>query len=175
MRPPPVRHEWITSDGSSLTIRAITPEDREIEQAFVRNLSANSKYLRFFSAIKELTPRMLDRFTQVDFPREMAFIATVTDSDTEREIGVARYAPGSGDKTAEFAVVVADEWQGRGIGGKLLLQLIDMAKETGFERLEGVVLKSNEHMLALCRHLGFAVSPYAGDVALMWVSRELQS
>ena len=115
MKPPAIEYPWTTTNGTPVTIRPIQPEDREIELAFVQGLSSSSKYMRFFSTIKDLSPQLLDRFTQVDFPREMAFIATVQTEGAEEEIGVARYAPGDGESTAEFAVVVADKWQGCGV------------------------------------------------------------
>ncbi len=175
MQPPPIRHEWITNEGSRVTIRPIQPEDREIERAFVSGLSSNSKYLRFFSAIKELSPQMLDRFTQVDYPREMALIATVQSETTELEIGVARYAPGGFENSAEFAVVVADDWQGRGIARELLRHLFSVAEDSGFKRIEGIVLRANKNMLLLCRDLGFTISRYPDDAGLVCVRKELKT
>ena len=173
MQPPTLRYEWTADDGSRVTIRPIQPEDREIEREFVRGLSANARYLQFLSAVKDLTPQMLDRFTQVDYPREMAFIATTQDEQIEREIGVARYAPGSSEGTAEFAVVVDDNWQGHGIGRELLLHLFSAAEEVGLERIEGIVLRANRNMLRLCRELGFTVSQYPGDAKLVRVDKDL--
>lgn len=174
MQPPLVKYEWITDDGSRVTIRPIRPEDREIERAFVSKLSSNSKYFRFFSAIKGLSPQMLDRFTQVDYPREMAFIATVQVAAQDLEIGVARYAPGSSEATAEFAVVIADEWQGRGIGRELLRHLFEVARTSGFERLEGIVLSANENMLSLCRSLGFTERNCAEDAGVVHVAKDFE-
>jgi len=171
--PPDIRYSWTTDSGQQVTIRPIRPEDRDIERAFVLGLSSNSKYLRFFSAIKDLSPRMLDRFTQVNYPQEMAFIATIPDGDSVREIGVARYVPGESSGTAEFAVVVADSWQGRGVGRELLRQLFAVAKDVGFLRMEGIVLKANGNMLKFCRELGFIVGAYAGDAKLVRVVRDL--
>ncbi|NIA26777.1 MAG: GNAT family N-acetyltransferase [Desulfobulbaceae bacterium] len=156
-----------------MLIRPIQPEDREIEQAFVRGLSSNSKYFRFFSVVKELSPKLLDRFTQVDYPCEMAFIATIQVEMVELEIGVARYAAGSTEGTAEFAVVIADDWQGRGIGRELLRHLFDVAEESGFARIEGTVLRVNKNMLRLCREVGFTVSQYPGDAGLVCISKDL--
>ena len=147
MQPPAIRHEWTAGDGTQVVIRPIRPEDREIERAFVRGLSSHSRYFRFFSAVTDLSPKMLDRFTQVDYPREMAFIATIQVELAEQEIGVARYAPGSSEGTAEFAVVIADAWQGRGIGRELLCHLFGVAEQSGFARIEGIVLRANKNML----------------------------
>jgi hypothetical protein len=72
MQPPPIKHEWTHNDGTLVTIRPIRPEDRDIERAFVRDLSSNSSYFRFLSIVKDLSPQSLDKFTQVDYPRERA-------------------------------------------------------------------------------------------------------
>ena len=173
MQPPKFRHEWTAGDGTLVTIRPIRPEDREIEQAFVSGLSSNSKYLRFFSAINKLSPRLLDQFTQVDFPREMALIATIQAEMVEQEIGVARFAQGSSKGTAEFAVVVADSWQGRGLGRELLHHLFRVAEEVGLTQIEGIVLRTNTKMLRFCRELGFTARQYPGDEELVCISKDL--
>ena len=102
------------------------PEDRKIEEQFVRRLTPASKYYRFHAALRELTEYMLDHFTNVNYPDEMALIATIREGDAEQEIGVARYVRTREPDTAEIAVVVSDEWQGKGIGGKLLKDLRDL-------------------------------------------------
>ena len=173
MKPPAIDYQWTAADGTPLTIRPIQPEDREIELAFVLGLSSGSSYKRFFSTIKDLSPQLLDRFTQVDFPQEMAFIATVQTEGAEEEIGVARYAPGNAEGTAEFAVVVGDDWQGLGIGRELMRHLLVVAEDAGFERIEGAVLKANSHMIHFCKELGFTVSGYADDAQLALVSKVL--
>jgi acetyltransferase len=173
MQPPAINHEWTAGDGTQVLIRPIRPEDREIERAFVRGLSSTSKYLRFFSAVTDLSPKLLDRFTQVNYPTEMAFIATIQVEMAELEIGVARYAPGSSEGTAEFAVVIADDWQGRGIGRELLRHLFNVAEESGLARIEGIVLTANKNMLRLCRELGFTASQYPGDAQLVCINKDL--
>lgn len=173
MKPPAIDYQWTAADGTPVTIRPIQPEDREIELAFVQGLSSSSKYLRFFSIVKDLSPQLLDRFTQVNFPSEMAFIATVQTSGGEEEIGVARYAPGNTESTAEFAVVVADDWQGHGVGRQLMQHLFVVAEDAGFERIEGAVLKANSQMIRFCRELGFAVNAYPDDAQLVLVAKDL--
>jgi acetyltransferase len=101
MKPPAIEYRWTTADGTPVTIRPIQSQDREIELAFVQTLSSGSRYLRFFSTVKDISPQLLDRFTQVDFPSEMAFIATVQKAGAEVEIGVARYARGGVASTAD--------------------------------------------------------------------------
>jgi len=116
---------------------------------------------------------MLDQFTRVDYPREMAFIATIQADKAELQLGVARYAPGSVEGAAEFAIVVADDWHGHGIGRELLRNLFSAAEDVGFRRIEGVVLKANNNMLRLCRELGFTVSQYPGDARLVQIDKHL--
>ncbi|MGI9223104.1 MAG: GNAT family N-acetyltransferase [Woeseiaceae bacterium] len=173
MKPPAINYQWTTPDGTPVTIRPIQAEDRDIELAFVRGLSPGARYRRFFSTVKDLSPQLLDRFTQVDFPSEMAFIATVQAAGAEIEIGVARYAPGSVATIAEFAVVVADDWQGHGIGRELMHHLLVVAEDAGFEHIEGAVLKSNSQMIRFCRELGFAVKPYPDDAQLVLVAKDV--
>lgn len=142
-------------DGVRVGIRPIRPEDREREAEFVRGLSASSRYFRFHSSLRELTPQMLERFTQVNYPDDMALVATIDGPEGEQQIGVARYVRESGTDTAEIAIVVADAWQGRGIATRLLTDLRDVAREAGITHLVASVLRENGRMLELVRRLGF--------------------
>jgi len=153
---PPNFKDTLEIPGATVTIRTMQPEDRDIEHRFVRELSEQSRYYRFHSALKELSPYMLDRFTHVNYPDEMALIATVLDGDDEHEIGVARYARSPGADCAEIAVVVADAWQGKGLGTCLLTDLRDIARGVGIKHLEASILWDNRRMLGLARTLGFA-------------------
>ena len=144
------------ADGTDITIRPIRPEDAEIEQAFIRKLSPEAKYFRFMRSLTELTPEMLVRFTQIDYGREMALIATERVDGEEKQIAVGRYVTNPDGKTAEFALVVADEWRHRGIGSRILQDLIADAKAKGLREMIGEVLSNNEAMLHMMRRLGFA-------------------
>jgi acetyltransferase len=144
-------------DGSRVTIRTMQPADHDIERRFVTELSPASRYYRFHSALKELTPAMLERFTHVNYPDDMALIATLPEGGGEREIGVARYARFPGTDRAEIAVVVADAWQGKGIGARLLLDLRALAMEAGIRHFEASVLPGNKRMLELARSVGFTI------------------
>lgn len=146
------------ADGTNITIRPIRPEDANIEREFVRDLSNESKYLRFMEYFKELTPSMLIRFTQIDYDREMALIATYEKNAKETNIGVARYMINSNAENCEFALVVADAWQNKGIGSKLMTSLIEIAKSKGIKKMTGFVLTQNANMLELVERLGFSIS-----------------
>jgi len=144
-------------DGTDLIIRPIRPEDAEMEQDFVRGLSEQTKYFRFMQAIKELTPEMLVRFTQIDYDREMALIGVVEQAEGDVEVGVARYMARPGGESCEFAIVVSDQWRERGIGARLMRSLMQNARSRGFRVMEGEVLTANTRMLALVQSLGFRV------------------
>lgn len=144
-------------EGIDLIIRPIRPEDAEIEQAFVRGLSQESKYFRFVSSLQELSPAMLARFTQIDYDREMALIAVLEEDHRETEVGVARYVINPDGESCEFALVIADAWQHKGIGHKIMDTLMDIARDKGLKTMEGDVLASNRSMLSLVTSLGFVV------------------
>ncbi len=160
-------------DGSEVTLRPIRPEDAEREQAFVRGLSEESRYLRFMRVLDELTPPMLVRFTQVDYDREMAFIALHEADGKKEQIGVARYNMEPDGETAEFALVVGDEWQSRGLGTALLRILVDYARQRGVRELFGDVLLRNSGMRELGARLGFDEQVLESEEDVVRISRRL--
>jgi acetyltransferase len=165
---------WPMPDGITLTLRPIRPEDATIEQSFVRGLSDRSRYFRFMQAVQELTPEMLVRFTQIDYDREMALIAVVeTDAGSEQQVAVARYTTRPDGQGCEFAIVVADDWQRRGIGTHLMQSLMREAHSRGIRQMEGEVIAGNQHMLALLARLGFSVRPNPSDPTVVRASRSL--
>lgn len=162
------------ADGTDVIIRPIRPEDSGIEADFVRNLSPQSKYFRFMRALQELTPEMLVRFTQIDYDQEMALIAVIKQQEREVEVGVARYATQPDGKSCEFAIVVADEWRGRGIGTQLMTQLMAIARSRDLAIMEGEVLTANSGMLKLAAKLGFSSGNSSDDIPdVRTVSRRL--
>jgi acetyltransferase len=170
----PDYHDVLEVDGTAVTIRAMRPIDRDIEARFVAELSPASRYNRFHAPLKVLGPGMLERFTSLHYPDEMALIATVQEAAGERQVGVARYARFANTDRAEVAVVVADAWQGKGIGTRLLLDLRALAIEAGIRHLEVSVLPGNTRMLRLARLLGFTLKPArAGDVQSLELGKDL--
>jgi acetyltransferase len=174
-RPDPRRltRDWKLSDGTVVSIRPIRPEDAAIERDFVNSLSDESRYYRFMYALKEITPEMLNRFTRIDYDREMALIAVVGRPPRETQIGVARYSTLPDGKTCEFAVVVADEWHGRGIATQLVRPLIDHARGKGLSRMEGFVLFENRNMLEFAKGAGFRVAADPEDPSVAIVTLDL--
>ena len=146
---------WPAS-GGLLTIRPIRPEDAGAHAALFARLTPEDIRFRFFSMIRMLSPEQIARMTQVDYDREMAFIAVreVIDGPSET-VGVARlvrepYAP-----RGEFAVVVEGAMKGQGVGRRLMQRLIDWGRAQGLREIEGQVLAENAPMLAFMRRLGF--------------------
>ena len=165
---------WHARNGARVLLRPVHPQDLELVQAFVRELSPESRYNRFHGAIKELTAGMARWATQVDYDRHIALIAVVYRDGRETEIGAARYVVGADGETAEFSVAVADAWQGQGLGARLLARLIEIAAQRGLRWIEGDVLASNRGMLALAHRLGFDYRKPHRDVRLVKVSRRLR-
>jgi acetyltransferase len=161
------------ADGTAITIRPIRPEDEAIEQEFVRNLSHESRYFRFLDAVRELTPRMLAHFTRVDYDRHLALIAVTEQGGRETQIGVARYVAGADPGRCEFAVVIADEWQGKGLGRRLMEALVAAARAAGMREMYGEVLAGNRKMLELAARLGFHARADEGDPRVLRVERTL--
>jgi len=159
--------------GTVLKLRPIRPEDADLERAFVASMSEQSRYRRFMQHLPALTPQMLARFTQVDYDRELALIALDGAAPAEAIVAVARYVANPDRESAEFAIAVADAWHGRGLGRAMMRALIACAKRRGFRRLLGIVLASNEPMLALSRQLGFVAQRDRDDPDQIIVTLEL--
>jgi acetyltransferase len=148
---------WRTKDGTEVTLRPIRPEDEPIELEFIRGLSTETSRFRFFQIIKDLPHEALVRFCNIDYDREMAFIAEARDGERKIEIGVSRLILEPNKKRGEFAVVVADKYQGTGLGIKLVDMLIEVAKEKRVESIFGIVMAENLKMIRLCEKLGFTI------------------
>jgi len=167
-------------DGTAWTLRAIRPEDAEALQRFVRGLSAETRYMRFVSSLRELPAAMLARYTQIDYDREVALVATVEMANpahrnhlAEVLVGLAHFLRNPDGTGAEFALVVADDWQRLGLGPALMLALLDAAREQGLAYLEGHVLATNQAMLRLMRRLNFQSEPDAEDPGMRRVWYQL--
>ncbi|MGD9868490.1 MAG: GNAT family N-acetyltransferase [Hyphomicrobiales bacterium] len=138
-----------------IEIRPIRPEDERLYAAFLDHTLAEDLRLRFFAPAKQLSHRFLARLTQIDYAREMAFIAL---SAAGELLGVARLIADPDYERAEYAVLVRSDFKGRGIGWALMRQLIDYARAEGLKTLDGSVLQGNRTMLDMCERLGFDIT-----------------
>ena len=160
-------------DGSPVTIRPIRADDKPMEQDFVQHLSADSRYKRFMSTLKELPPGKLKYLTEIDYVRHLALVAVIQRDGQDVEIGVARYVAGPSGDECEFAIAIDDAWQGSGVAGILMLSLIDAAKARGMKTMEAFILSSNDKMIKFARQLGFEVRRDADDPGMMHAVRTL--
>ena len=182
--PYPARFEqvWPLPGGGEYSVRPIRPDDAQMLQDLMQHLSPESRYFRFVSSITELPPTMLARFTLIDYDREMALVAVFKErtagadgeiTETERIVGVSRYITNPDQSSCEFALVVSDDFNGKGLGSRLMLSIMDVARERGLSEIDGLVLANNPGMLKLMRSLGFAVKTFAEDADFKIVSHAL--
>lgn len=145
-------------DGTRVEIRAIRPDDKEGLREGFHHLSEQSVYRRFLSPKRDLYKKDLDYLTEIDYRRHVALVATLQDGNGAPLVGVARYIvlddPGQ-EGSAEFAIVVMDAYQQRGLGTLLLRHLARIARESGILAFEAEVLSENRLMLEVLEHLGF--------------------
>jgi acetyltransferase len=165
---PQEMEETVTLDGEQLLIRPIRPEDEPAHREFFARMNPEDLYFRFFRAVNAVNHEQLARFTQIDYDREMALIATRTrDDGTPETVAVVRAVSDADNINAEFAIIVRTDWHKRGLGVALMERIIRYCRRRGTRRLVGQTLASNTGMQALARHFGFTGSvPGAGVVAL---------
>ena len=155
---------WIDAlnDGSHVLIRPLRPQDREREKAFIENLSPATRHQRFLGEIKEVGEQLLNQLMDVGTPQRVAYVALVHDNGELREVGISRYAQVDEQPShCEFAVTIADEWQGKGLGALLMQHLIDEARNNGFQQMYSVDSAANYSMRRLAKQLGMrsAIDP----------------
>jgi acetyltransferase len=161
-------------DGTNLTVRAIRPEDEPLIVALHAGHSERTIRMRFFSLVKTLSRDSLIRLCHLDYDREMALVAVLTKHDESKILGVSRYYLHPETGAAEFALIVGDAHQRKGLGRHLLTRLIDIARERGVRKLVGQILRENEQMLALTASLGFS-PPVTVEQGVVKVEMELAS
>jgi acetyltransferase len=172
--PTDLERRWQLPDGRDVIIRPIRPEDADLELAFVDGLSPESRYYRFMYRMDKLSPRMLARFTQIDYDREMALIVVLDEHGQEEQmLAVARYVTNPDGQSCEFALTVADSMQRQGVGRQLMQSLMNAARDRGLEIMEGDVLAANRKMLRFCEELGFRLVRSTEDPEVMAVRRHL--
>lgn len=162
-------HSAMLEDGSTVSIRPIRPEDEPGIAALMAKSTIADLRLRFFAPIRQLSHESAARLTQIDYGREMAFVA-VGDGEL---LGVSRLAEDPEGETAEFAVMVRSDRQKRGLGERLMADLIGYARERGIDILHGSVMAENRRMLALCEKLGFERVPGPDDPGIVHLALHL--
>ncbi len=158
--PYPSRHitNWRLKDGTDVVLRPIKPEDEPLESEMLTTLSRESLRVRFFSIIKDISHDMLTRFCNIDYDREMAMVAEIHTEGKRRIIGISRLIVEADGKKAEYAIVIHDDFQGKGLGYKMVDILIGLAQDKGLDEIYGSVLSENEKMLSVVEKLGFKIT-----------------
>lgn len=159
--PYPTRYvtPWTLSDGTEVLLRPVKPEDEPLIGEMLAALSEETLKERFFQVIKTITHEMLIKLCNIDYDREMTIVVEVREGAAKKIIGIGGLMVEPDFKTGEFAVVVDDRYQGKGIGYKLIDVLIGIAEEKGLEEFYGIVLAENRRMLHVCQKLGMSVRP----------------
>jgi acetyltransferase len=155
--------------GRGMILRPIRPEDEPQHARFLAAIDPNDLRLRFFRVVRAFAHSELARMTQIDYDREMAFIAVRrTDAQEDETVGVVRAVSDPDGTRAEFAILVRSDMKGLGIGAMLMDKLIRYCRTRGIAELVGDVLTENRRMIAIARDFGFAISPNDdGDTAGM--------
>lgn len=155
---------WNLPDGTDVLLRPVRPEDEPLEHEMLTSLSEKTLKERFFQVIRNITHEMHVRQCNIDYEREMAIVAEVREGDRKKIVGIGRLIIEPDLKKAEFAVVVHDAYQGKGLGYKLVDMVIGIGHEKGVEEVYGFVLSNNTKMLNMCSKLGCAVEPQEDDI-----------
>ena len=157
--------------GGTYLLRPIKPSDVGLYPDFLAKVSPDDIRLRFLAQRREFPDEMLKRLTQLDYDREIAFIAL--DGSGGELAGIGRLSCDPDHVTAEYALLVRTDLQGRGIGRAILTRLIDYARADGIQRIEGLILSENRRMLEMCRQMGFDIDPNPGDATMTTARLEL--
>jgi len=170
--PKQLEHDVTLRDGRTFLIRPIRPEDEPLIHEMVALTTAEDLRLRFFAPMRRLSHFMAARLTQIDYDREMAFVAVRPDEVTGREaiFGVVRMSSDPDNERAEYAVLVRSDMKGKGLGLLLMSRLLDYARTRGIQEVYGEVLQENTTMLSLCRELGFDLRDRPDDPGILEVS-----
>ena len=160
------------SDGGRVSIRAVCPWDAARLQDYVRGLAPSSRYARFLGPVNELSPAEVERITHGD-DRQASFIVETKVAGARVVVGEARYAAAQGDGNLEFALSIADDWRGRGLGALLLEFLECRARSLGMRTIIGDVLRSNTAMQKLARKSGFTFAGVPGDARLVRIVKDI--
>jgi acetyltransferase len=161
--------------GKRVVVRPVLPQDADLTGAFFRDLSAPSRYERFMTSMREVPADLMRRFTEIDYADHLALVAEVFVDGRETVIAEARYVRGSDPTVAEFAVSVAEAWQGHKLARLLLGKLVCRAAAAGVRRIVGETLATNARMISLARKAGFTITPSPDVRGLMLLEKIIDS
>jgi acetyltransferase len=167
----PYPKEWerhvTLRDGTVLLARPVRPEDEPLQHQMLSSLSEESLRSRFFQTIRTITHEMHIRLCNIDYDREMAIVAEMKEGDKRRLIGIVRLIIEPDFKKGEFAVIVHDDFQGKGLANKMLDLVIGIAQEKGLDEFYGYVQPGNKKMIKACAKLGMTSEMFQDDLLRM--------
>jgi acetyltransferase len=162
----PYPKEYITdykmANNETAVIRPIRPEDEPLEAEMFKAFSPKTQRHRFFGLIKDITHELLVRYTQIDYDREIALVAIIRKQGRDKMIGVVRLITDPSNEIAEFAVVVADPWQGQGLGNKFTDYILKIAQKRGIKKVWAKFLRDNKPMVTIFKKRKFSIT-YKGN------------
>lgn len=142
-------------DGTKVLLRPMKHTDDKLWVELYNSLSAMSKYYRFFTSHRQPTPEMINQYVHIDYVNNFAIVAILTEQGKERMLGVARYVLDPPPDSAELAVAIADDWQGKGLGTKMLMHLLQIMIRRKIKRVHGDIFLENRKMMQLMHESGF--------------------
>jgi RimJ/RimL family protein N-acetyltransferase len=175
IRPYPLQWQrhLVLDDSWRIFVRPIKPDDEALIHDLLVHVTKQDLRLRFFDSIREFSHQFIAKLTQIDYAREMAFVAI--DEASDEIIGVVRLYSGSSHETGEYAILLRSDLKGRGLGWALMQLIIEYAKSEGLKSMVGQILQENAVMLKMCRELGFVIRTDAEDRGLYDVTLALGS
>lgn len=145
-------------NGTMVLLRPIKPTDVDMWVELYNSLSSMSKYYRYFSTNQQPNSEMIELYTNIDYVNNFAIVGIISENGQEKMIGVARYVLDPPPDSAELALVVADEWQGKGLGTQLLIHILDVMIRRKIKKVHGDVFLENKKMLKLMYKSGFKLT-----------------
>jgi acetyltransferase len=157
--PEQYRKNTTLADGTEVFFRPIKPEDDCLLLELFNSLSKETIHLRFFSGLKYMPKEQLEKMTHIDYAKQMAIVALVNEHGRERMVAVGRYnLDKDNPDEAEFAIVVQDDYQGRGIGTEALRQLAHVARLQGVRVITGYIMNENARMFSVLKRSGLKMT-----------------
>jgi acetyltransferase len=175
IRPYPSQWErrLVLGDNWRIFVRPIKPDDEPLMHDLLVHVSKEDLRLRFFDSIREFSHQFVARLTQIDYAREMAFVAI--DEAGGEILGVVRLYSGSSHESGEYAILLRSRLKGKGLGWALMQMMIDYARSEGLKRIVGQILQENSVMLKMCRELGFDIRTDPDDRGVFDVTLTLEN
>jgi acetyltransferase len=157
--PYPKKYEslWKLRDGRSVLLRPIKPEDEPLWLEMFQNFSEESIRYRFFQIIKDTPHEVRVRYCNIDYDREIAIVAELSEEGRRKILGVVRLSIEPDGKAGEIAFIVADPWQGLGLGTKMIDYMIEICKDKKLERIYGIMLAENSRAIGIMKQMGFTI------------------